>query len=304
MATKKWFVVAGANELGPLGPRGIRKLVRAGEIKPETKIRREDHETPVRADQLRGLFPGEHAAASHSQALPNLPGPFTSLRVLGLCTAAAMAAWAIVGAWGAFAAWSQRNTALEIAAGANRPLLDAGAPFLGLGGVVALVLFAATGVLFGYWLWSARANLPHLIHARIRFAPSWTIASWFVPIVNLLQPYEVIEEVDRLSCQAAADGDATRRAEPMLLVPWWLGTLLLVGFATWYKLAAVATAQQIASAAVLHLGASVALVFAAGFAAAIVLRITRAQERAHAVHSGPVRVHHEFGKHHKSAEIT
>ena len=290
MATKKWFVVDGDNEMGPLGPNGLRRLVRKGEILPGSMVRREDHEYAVRADCVRGLFDD----GKHDHGQPKIHGPFTALRATGWANAAAMLVWMALGLCGVFTAWSQRATALAIAGGADRPLTDAHVPFLGLGGPLVAVLFFATGVSFCYWLWSARVNLPHLIHARIRFAPSWTIGGWFVPPLNLLRPYQVLDEVDRLSAEAAADVDASVGGNPYVLVPWWTGTLLFVRFAGAYRFAATDTAAGIADAARYHLTAALALALAAGFAAAMLLRITFLQERAHAEHKDPVKLHHEL----------
>jgi hypothetical protein len=276
--------------MGPLGPNGLRRLIRRGEVIPGTMVRREDHQYPIRADHVRGLFGDERPDRPKAQ----MQGPFTSLRTPGWFNTGAMGIWCVIGLFGVLTAWSQRQTALAIAAGAEQPLTDAHVPFLGLGGVIVATLFVVTGVGFSYWLWCARVNLPHLIDARIRFAPSWTIAGWLVPVVNLFRPYQVIEEIDRLGAEAAADGDASVRAQSLLLVPWWICTLLFVAFAAAYRFAPVATAEQIANAALWHAGASVAVLLAAAFGAFVFLRITVMQERAHDSHPGPVKLHHDF----------
>ncbi|HEB51678.1 MAG TPA: DUF4328 domain-containing protein [bacterium] len=268
MPTMKWFVVEGQDEIGPLGPNGLRKLIRRGQVLPGTMIRREDHEFPVRADHVRGLFDADVGP----QQKPRMHGPFTSLRALGWFNFAVMIAWVAIGVAGVVRATGSP---------ADEP-----PPLLGIGLVPATVLFFATGVTFCYWLWNARCNLPHLIQARTRFAPHWTISGWFLPVANLIRPYQVIEEVDRLSAEALAEGDASVRAESVLLVPWWLSTLALVALT-------VATLVHPANVA-LHVWTGVALVVAAGTGAAVFLRITLLQERAHAAHAQPVRLHHRL----------
>lgn len=295
MATKKWFVVDGENEMGPLGPNGLRRLIKRGEVIPGTMVRREDHEYPIRADHVRGLFHEEPS----EQPKAKIHGPFTSLRAPGWFNFAAMCVWVGLGILGLFTGFAQRAKAIEVSQDIMQPgldpaqrLLECGMPFLGVGSVAVGILFIATGVMFSYWLWCARLNLPHLIQARMRFAPNWTVACWFVPILNLMRPYQVIEEIDRLSAEAAADGDASVRAESLLLVPWWVCTILMVALSIGYKLMPVATAEQIADATPLHIAAAAAVSLAAGFGAVVFLRITTLQERAHDSHPEPVTLHH------------
>lgn len=304
MATKKWFVLDGDDELGPLGPNGLRKLVRTGKVQPDTLVRREDHQYLVRADHVRGLFDAPPARPPHGEPHPVIHGPFLSLRGVGYGVAAAMGAWVLVGLFGVYTAIDQRTLAKAIAAGADRPLAEADAPFLGVGGAGAVVLFLAAGVLFSYWLWCARLNLPHLITARLRFAPSWTVGGWLVPPLNLWRPFEVLDEVDRRSAEAAADGDASVGSQRGLLVPWWLCTLIAVGLGVWYALMPRDSAEALVTVAGLHTAIGGLVAVAAALAGAVALRITLVQERAHAQHPEPVHVHHRHNHHHAEGAAT
>ncbi|MEZ6037639.1 MAG: DUF4328 domain-containing protein [Planctomycetota bacterium] len=284
MATTKWFVFDGEEEVGPIGPNGLRKWVREGRIMRDTLVRREDHVFLVRADEVRGLF--DAPPVRRTEPRPMVHGPYTSLRAMGWGTTAAMAAWVLVAMYGVFAAIDQFRNAARIASGELEAV-----PLLGFGGVAFTVLFLATGVLFVYWLWSARVNVPHLIHAHLHLAPSWTIGAWLVPPLNLWRPFEVIDEVDRLSAEAAADGDARVPAQRGLLVPWWLCTVAIVAVGVRYEFMAQDSAAAIAEAAVWHSTLAGLVAVAALLATAVVLRITFLQERAHAAHKAPVELH-------------
>ncbi len=290
MATMKWFVVENDNEVGPLGPNGLRRLVREGRIKPDTLVRREDHQFLVQADHVRGLFDVPPVRVRHADPRPMMHGPFQSLRSLGWGVVATMVVWLAVGGYGVVAALGQREQAAAIAADASQDV-----PLLGLGAVPSLVLFLATGVLFLYWLWTARVNLPHLIHARAHFAPSMAIGGWFVPLLNLWRPFEVLDEVDRLSAEAAADGNAAVAANRGLLVPWWLSTVAVVAVGARYEFMSHGTVDAVTEAATWHLGGAVLVALAALLAASVVLRITSLQERAHAAHGDPVSLQHVHG---------
>lgn len=291
MATKKWFVRKGDEELGPLGPNGLRKLVRRGEVTEDTMVRREDHAAAVPAGQLRGLFPANDypdvsagpAQRARQPFHPQVHGPYTALGWLGWTTAALLLGFAVLGVWGAALAWQQ----------VQQPEGAIAAPLLGVG-VFAPLGLVLVGALFLFWQWTARINLPHLIHARTMHAPSWTFLAWLIPVVNLQRPYEVLREIDRLSAEADADGDATVGANTALLLPWWIAALLGTVLAVVYLLLAKDTAADLAVAAWCHLGAGVCATVAAVLAMVLVLRITIKQERAHSRHPEPVQVHHKL----------
>jgi len=294
MATKKWFVLIGSEEMGPLGPGGLRKLVRRGEIVANSLLRREDQTELVPATRVCGLIPEPHPelSAAHARPRAKMYGPFTSLRVLGWPTVAALFAFALLGAVGvAVAIWQLRF----VGRFETEPLLvEEGVMMLFGIGVFAVLALVAVGALFLWWLWTARVNLPHLINARIHDAPSWVIMAWFLPFINLVRPYQVISEVDRLSAEAEADGDATVPANHSLLAPWWTTALLGTALALVYMLVATDTIQQLQLAAWVHLAAGLCTLVSGTLAAIIVLRIMGKQERAHDRHPEPVEVHHAF----------
>lgn len=286
MATLKWFVESGNEELGPLGPGGLRRLVQRGEIKPDTWVRREDYPVAVPASELRGMFLGNSPTPTPAHSTtprPQFHGPFTGLKAIGWATAAALWGFALLGAIGIYEGVLQwRGEALG------------SVPLFGLG-VFAVVTLLVVGGMFLYWLYLARVNLPHLIHAHVKYAPGWTVGAWLVPLMNLFAPYSVIGEIDRLSAEADADGDPKVDANHALLAPWWASAILGTALAIWYLVAAKDTAAAVRSAAIVHVLAGAATLLAATLAAVLVLRITNGQERAHARHPKPVEMQRAFG---------
>ncbi|MCA8951927.1 MAG: DUF4328 domain-containing protein [Planctomycetes bacterium] len=297
MATRKWFVITDGAELGPLGPVGLRRLVRRGEIGVDTPIRREDQREPVAAARVLGLFPAAETAPAtprHHGPHPKVYGPYTGLRPLGIATAATLFGFALLGVCGIVVAVRQLRFVADFAD--SYALVSEGeAPLFGAG-VFAVLALVATGGLFVWWIWIARVNLPHLIHARIRYAPSWAAIAWFVPVLNLGLPYAVVAEIDRLSAEAEADGEATVTAKRALLLPWWFAALLGTAAALTYLLSAPLTIEALRFAAQMHLVAAIATVVAGVLAGLVVLRVTRNQERAHDRHGEPVELHRERGR--------
>lgn len=98
---------------------------------------------------------------------------------------------------------------------------------LGLGGLGAGIALVA-------FVHRASSNLAGLAATDARYSPSVALWCWFVPVVNFVLPYAVVEDVWRAS---GADGPPLTRARlqdrPSLVVYlWWpfllLGSILLV----------------------------------------------------------------------------
>jgi hypothetical protein len=85
---------------------------------------------------------------------------------------------------------------------------------------VPLVLY--TIVTFLVWLYLARVNLDRNGFFRLRWRPAWTVASWFVPVVNIYLPPLVLGEVYRHSETRALPTAPL----PRIVLAWWLAFLL------------------------------------------------------------------------------
>jgi len=92
-------------------------------------------------------------------------------------------------------------------------------------GAVWLSLFGliAAGMMFLTWLWRARVNAEHLCRAEHRWSRGWTIGSWFVPVVNLWFPRQIVDDIWRTS-RPGVPAD-TYRVDGLELSPlvraWW-----------------------------------------------------------------------------------
>ena len=70
----------------------------------------------------------------------------------------------------------------------------------------------AGAVVFIRWIHAAYRNLEVVAPSEKRYSPGWAIGSWFVPIMNLFRPKQMINDVWRA-------GDAK---PGVLLLGWWL----------------------------------------------------------------------------------
>ena len=58
-----------------------------------------------------------------------------------------------------------------------------------------LSLFTATAAMYLVWLHRAYSNLPSLGVPHPDFSSGWVIGSWFVPILNLFRPYQIVKYI-------------------------------------------------------------------------------------------------------------
>jgi Domain of unknown function (DUF4328) len=88
-----------------------------------------------------------------------------------------------------------------------------------------LVVFAVTAGFFIAWLHRAHSNLFALGAQHPRYSRATAIWSWFVPILNLWRPKQVINDVWRATDPDAPidQGDSWRQRDPpVLYAVWWL----------------------------------------------------------------------------------
>ncbi|MFD9741661.1 DUF4328 domain-containing protein [Umezawaea sp. NPDC059074] len=101
-------------------------------------------------------------------------------------------------------------------------------------GVLNVLVRIAAGVVFIVWLWRARRNSVALYgwegHRRESVWVGW---AWFVPVVNLWFPYQVVQDVYRPSTRLSGG-----------VVRWWWGVYLVRNGASVY-FAAAARGQEI-----------------------------------------------------------
>jgi len=96
---------------------------------------------------------------------------------------------------------------------------------LGLG-LLYLIVFVSTVVVFCMWLHRAYQNLPALGNPRpgLQYSPRWAVGSFFVPFANLIIPYRAVRETWAKSDPVTVDADYFAPLEPSspsFLNVWW-----------------------------------------------------------------------------------
>jgi hypothetical protein len=152
-------------------------------------------------------------------------------------------------------------------------------------GLVQLVLGIACAVVFIRWMYAAYRNVSVVAPGERRYGAGWAIGSWFVPILNLFRPKQMINDIWRAGGRDAQD------AQPgWLLVSWWLLFLL----SSWIVNAAARsyinaeTAEEIKTGTILYFVSDAMSVVCAILAIVIVRQATdRLDAEAAAVPSPP-----------------
>lgn len=91
------------------------------------------------------------------------------------------------------------------------------------------ILYLATAVAFIVWLRRAYRNLVPLGAGDLRWAPGWAVGGWFVPVLNLWRPKQIVNDVWRASDPGLAPGSTSWHGRRVPAGPtlWWI--LFLVG---------------------------------------------------------------------------
>jgi hypothetical protein len=91
----------------------------------------------------------------------------------------------------------------------------------GIMGVLQSAAYLAGAIVFIRWLRAAYRNADVVAPGTRRYGHGWAIGSWFVPILNLWRPKQIVNDVWR-----AGGSDASGSEPGGLLVAWWTAFVL------------------------------------------------------------------------------
>lgn len=94
----------------------------------------------------------------------------------------------------------------------------------GVLGIVQVVMTIITATFFIMWFRRAYFNL-HTLKVNLQYTEGWAAGSWFVPILNLFRPYQIMEEI-WVNTQVQIDKP---EEEPKILLGVWWGLWIIGG---------------------------------------------------------------------------
>jgi len=96
-------------------------------------------------------------------------------------------------------------------------------PVQGIVGLLQSGLGIVTGITFLKWVYRAYKNIQGFGAEHLRYSPTWAVAYYFMPILGLIRPVQVMNEIWRASDDPR---DWRHRPGSWLIGSWW--TLFLV----------------------------------------------------------------------------
>lgn len=211
--------------------------------------------------------------------------PYRPVRALASAVVPLLAANILTRALTALSSAAQIASGAAASAGADESELTALDLFSAAAGLLYLIVFIPTVVLFCVWLYRAYRNLAALGNPKpaLQHSPGWAVGSFFVPIANLFIPYRAVRETWAKSDPAAPDETYVAPVAPSapaamnLWWGFWVAANIVDNAAFRLTLNAKSPSARAAAEWVGAAGDVLAIV-AAGLAIAVVREISRRQE--------------------------
>jgi Domain of unknown function (DUF4328) len=105
-------------------------------------------------------------------------------------------------------------------------------PVQGIVGLLQSGLGLVTGITFLKWVYRAYKNIQGFGAENLRYSPGWAVAYYFMPVLSLFRPVQVMNEIWRASDDPR---DWRRRPGSWLIGSWW-ALFLVYGLVTWISL--------------------------------------------------------------------
>lgn len=91
-------------------------------------------------------------------------------------------------------------------------------PVQGIVGLLQSGLGLVTGITFLKWVYRAYKNIQGFGAENLRYSPGWAVAYYFMPVLGLIRPVQVMNEIWRASDDPR---DWRRRPGSWLIGGWW-----------------------------------------------------------------------------------
>jgi len=99
-------------------------------------------------------------------------------------------------------------------------------PIQGIIGLLQSGLGIVTGITFLKWIYRAYKNIQGFGAEGLRFSPGWAVGYYFIPILSLIRPVQVMSEIWRASDDPR---NWPRRPGSWMIASWWTLFLLYTG---------------------------------------------------------------------------
>jgi hypothetical protein len=147
---------------------------------------------------------------------------FRDLSGLAALLKLSLAAYIVIAVLAVWSGWLEIGILQRLADGTTVADTEADASDArqGVIGILQILSFVVTGVLFLRWTYLASVNARELSGSSMDFTPGWAVGWYFVPVATLWKPYQALKEIFRASDPDCAD-DWRQASHPDVLPLWW-----------------------------------------------------------------------------------
>ncbi|MCT4639310.1 MAG: DUF4328 domain-containing protein [Bacteroidales bacterium] len=94
--------------------------------------------------------------------------------------------------------------------------------------VVYVIVYIFSAIAFIMWFRRAYYNLKNL-GVRTSCDEGWAAGAWFVPIMNLFRPYQIMRELYQVSDMYIKSKDENHKPNKLIFVGWWWALWIFTG---------------------------------------------------------------------------
>ena len=87
-------------------------------------------------------------------------------------------------------------------------------------------------IIFMIWIYKLQKGLPIIQINDARWSPGWCVAWWFIPIMSLFRPYQVMAQFWRATSLQGSPSNWKKTTVPPFLMFWWITSII----ATWVSM--------------------------------------------------------------------
>ena len=154
------------------------------------------------------------------------------------------------------------------------------------------MVFIATVVVSLAWVYRTSKNLVALGADGQRFSPQWAVICWFIPIISLFRPYQVVREVWNASAPDLQPGDRSwQEAGGTPFIKWWWALWLFsgwIGNLGLRRLFSSETAEELLAADTVSIVVDAMYLITAVLFFLLVERLTNRQDERHRLMTDPL----------------
>jgi hypothetical protein len=102
-------------------------------------------------------------------------------------------------------------------------------------GWITIGIYIISAITFLIWVYRANKNLHAFKNPALRFSPGWAVGWWFVPIMWLFRPYQVVNEISKASnpdVDTSINSVGTLPASAIVGI-WW-AFFLISNYVGWF----------------------------------------------------------------------